>query len=183
MPHFLPGLRCPDGMLDVFRKSRIALTLADLALPDQPLVLVNDPFCAATEYAPSDVLGRNCRFLQPPGGCGPVRARMRAFLDSADLDEARFIVPNQTASGRPFVNVVYLARLQRRGVSDLVLGSQFVAGRGQAEDDYEEALTSDLQTLSARLDSHQWMLLGSMKAIANTTRLLAQHHLDREGER
>lgn len=40
-----------------------ALTLVDLDQHDQPLIFVNNPFCEMTGFKESDILGKNCRFL------------------------------------------------------------------------------------------------------------------------
>ena len=174
----LDSARLPPGLIRVFDRSGIALSLADMAGPDQPLIAINEAFCRVTEFEPDQVLGRNCRFLQPPGGAGPVRERMRSFFADASADEARFVIPNVTRTGKPFLNIVYMAKLRHRDVGDLILGSQFAdrTGHGDAAV-YEKALRADLTTLSEVVSEGNWMLLGSMDAIANTTRILAQHYL------
>jgi sigma-B regulation protein RsbU (phosphoserine phosphatase) len=42
------------------------ITIVDARLPDMPLIYVNEGFERLTGYSASDVLGRNCRFLQGP---------------------------------------------------------------------------------------------------------------------
>jgi len=42
------------------------ITIADARLPDRPLIYVNEGFERITGYPASDVIGRNCRFLQGP---------------------------------------------------------------------------------------------------------------------
>ena len=44
----------------------LSLTLSDMTVPGNPLVYVNDEFCATTGYTREECLGRNCRFLQGP---------------------------------------------------------------------------------------------------------------------
>ena len=44
-----------------------SFSLASATEPDLPLTWVNDAFTAMTGYLPSEVVGRNCRFLQGPG--------------------------------------------------------------------------------------------------------------------
>ena len=41
--------------------------LADYDDPDLSIVCAAESFCELTEYSMSEVLGRNCRFLQGPG--------------------------------------------------------------------------------------------------------------------
>jgi PAS domain-containing protein len=43
-----------------------SFTISDPALADNPLIFASEGFAALTGYAPSEVLGLNCRFLQGP---------------------------------------------------------------------------------------------------------------------
>ena len=178
MGHCFDPQLCPPGLLDVFERSRNALSLADASLADQPLIAVNAAFCALTQYDAHDVLGKNCRFLQPAGGAGPVRHRLRSFLGDPALDEGRFVIPNVTRLEEPFLNIVYMAKLRHPDGRILILGSQFADRTGlERAAVYEKALRKDLTTLSEVVSEGNWMLLGSMQAIANTTKLLAKHYL------
>jgi len=55
----------------------VAYAMTDALQPDMPLIYVNDHFIALTGYQPSEVIGRNCRFLQGPQ------------TDSRDVDRIR----------------------------------------------------------------------------------------------
>ncbi|MCS6836657.1 MAG: PAS domain S-box protein [Anaerolineae bacterium] len=44
--------------------SSTGVTIADMTLPDQPLIYVNPTFCDISGYDPGEVIGRNCRLLQ-----------------------------------------------------------------------------------------------------------------------
>lgn len=78
------------------------IVIADARLPDMPLVYVNPAFEKVTGYPRTEVLGRNCRFLQgkdtDPGAIGEIR---RA------LAERRGVVVellNYRRDGTPFWN-------------------------------------------------------------------------------
>jgi len=45
-------------------RARDGITIADMRLPDEPLIYVNDGFTRLTGYTREEILGRNCRFLQ-----------------------------------------------------------------------------------------------------------------------
>lgn len=42
------------------------ITFVNVEVDDQPLIYVNDAFIKLTEYPRSEILGKNCRFLQGP---------------------------------------------------------------------------------------------------------------------
>lgn len=92
----------------------VALILCNLDLPDQPIVYASDSFCDLTGYSMSEVIGRNCRFLQTPGGVKPSRAsactdkssiqRMRRAIRSRQ--EIQLKVKNFKKNGQRFNNAL-----------------------------------------------------------------------------
>ena len=56
------------------------VTIADARLPDRPLIYANEGFERMTGYQVSEVLGRNCRFLQGPDTDGEAVDEIRAAL-------------------------------------------------------------------------------------------------------
>ncbi|KUI69621.1 White collar 1 protein [Cytospora mali] len=129
---FYPGLYCPSGLdvmtvlLRVFARpnpeidlgpvdSSVALVVCDLAAPDTPIVYVSDPFLELTGYRADEVVGRNCRFLQAPGGrVKPHSARKHvARKDIRGMREAikankehQTEITNFKKDGRPFTNIL-----------------------------------------------------------------------------
>ncbi|TAE20594.1 MAG: PAS domain-containing protein [Candidatus Kapaibacterium sp.] len=62
---FITSMAIPYNLLDyVLQHAPIGITLADAAMPDTPIVYVNDGFMRITGYPPEETIGRNCRFLQ-----------------------------------------------------------------------------------------------------------------------
>lgn len=47
-------------------RTRMPMVVTDPRLPDNPIVLANQAFLDLSGYEASEVLGRNCRFLQGP---------------------------------------------------------------------------------------------------------------------
>lgn len=177
--HSVSSIAVPSAVEDIIGNSRVAICLADTALADTPIVLLNDAFCDATGYSPEEALGRNCRFLQPPGGAGPVRGRMRQFLEDPAQDDGRFVVPNVSGDGTPFLNVVFMAKIRTRQRSDLILGSQFrVEPERNDAAAYEAALRTDLQSLNRVLADDDWAIAGSMEILSNTMALVVRHRLE-----
>jgi diguanylate cyclase (GGDEF)-like protein/PAS domain S-box-containing protein len=90
------------GLLTPFRDSTMALSISDATHPDLPLISVNEAFCELTGYKESEVIGRNCRFLQGPGSDRAATAALRQKLEAGDL--ARAMLPNYRRDGSTFMN-------------------------------------------------------------------------------
>lgn len=63
-----------------------ALILCDLQQPDCPIVYANDAFTELTGYTLPEILGRNCRFLQAPGG-RVGKASARKYIDKNTMKQ------------------------------------------------------------------------------------------------
>jgi len=55
-----------DPFASAVRATRTPMVVTNPRLPDNPIVFVNDSFCALTGYGRDEIIGRNCRFLQGP---------------------------------------------------------------------------------------------------------------------
>ncbi|MCA0903284.1 PAS domain-containing protein [Qipengyuania aquimaris] len=169
----------PQALGTVLDKSKVSLSLADLRMEDAPLVGVNKAFTAMTGYSASEALGRNCRFLQPAGGAGPVRQRMHDFIANPNLSEGKFLVPNVKADGTPFLNLIYLSKLNLRNEIVYILGSQFeVAQRGDdALQMYETALKQDIRSLREVVGELGMVMLGTYEQLASSHSIIAEMRL------
>ena len=169
----------PAPLRRIFQRSKVALSVADFTARDCPLVGVNDSFCELTGYDADEVLGRNCRFLQPEGGGGSVRERMRAYLaDDKTLDE-KFVIPNEKRDGTPFLNLVYMSKLTLDDELSLILASQFGVMRASENDFdlYDRALSEDMQQLSELTAGSNWAVLGSVEALASSYSIIARSQI------
>ncbi|MGN3974088.1 PAS domain-containing protein [Tsuneonella sp. SYSU-LHT278] len=180
MTYFDESADLPQGIVDMFARSGVSLSIADYTRPDCPLVGVNEAFLKLSGYPAQEVLGRNCRFLQPARGAGPVRRRMREFLDDPEQSDDKFVIPNVTRDGQPFLNLVYMAKLVRGGQPSLVLGSQFAIDAPGRLDPalYDRALSEDLRRLDLRQREPGWSLLGSFDALSSSLSIIARARLD-----
>lgn len=160
--------------------SGICLTVADAGEEDFPLVAANAAFLRMTGYAADDVVGRNCRFLQPEGGAGPVRERIRGFLNDAAQDEGRFLLPNRRKDGAPFLNLLYLSKIRRDARIALILGSQFDFSRHDrsGHDSYDRTLREDMRELSRLTGEMGMVTLGTFQSLATSAAIIAQARMD-----
>lgn len=101
-----------------------ALTLAqqnfvvtDPSLPDNPIVFASQGFYKLTGYTPTEVIGRNCRFLQGPSTDPASVAVIRQAVDEGR--DAAVCLVNYKKDGTPFWNQFFVAPL--RGIDGNVV--------------------------------------------------------------
>lgn len=91
--------------------------------PDLPLVYASPGFLALTGYSASEIVGRNCRFLQGAGTDQREIVRMKRALEEGR--DVTAVLLNYRKDGRPFWNQVKLAHLKdQTGRTFLVVGIQ-----------------------------------------------------------
>lgn len=83
------------------------LVITDARQPDHPILYVNPAFERMTGYRSEEVMGRNCRFLQPPDRDPVALANLREALEAGR--EAHVVIRNQRKNGEPFWNHLFVA--------------------------------------------------------------------------
>ncbi|EOD17657.1 PAS domain protein, partial [Emiliania huxleyi CCMP1516] len=97
------------------------VTISDPRVAGHPLIYVNQAFCRTVGYSRSEVLGRNCRFLQgPETEVGAVAAIVGAIRSGADCSVR---ITNYKRSGETFLNLLCL-----RAVTDAEGAARFYIG-------------------------------------------------------
>jgi PAS domain S-box-containing protein len=91
-----------DWLATAVQHAPFSVTIADLTLPDRPLVFVNRTFERVTGYAAEFAVGRNCRFLQGPGTAPDALRAIRHALD--DGRRLRVELLNYRRDQTPFLN-------------------------------------------------------------------------------
>lgn len=142
------------SLADEFDGSHVSVTVADLSLPDQPLIYANPAFLRLTGYGLDDVLDHNCRFLQHGDADPNAKAELRAMLDNPKAQIGRAFLRNYRASGEPFENLVFLHRLPTRPDGSVVLGSQFDVTQARRHLSIEEAANLHSTELLSRIDRY-----------------------------
>jgi PAS domain S-box-containing protein len=103
--------------------SPIATLVTNPRLPDNPIVCVNAAFCALTGYEESEILGRNCRFLQGTDTEPNQRTVLREAI--ANGRPTLTVLTNYHKDGRSFRNAVMVAPLfGADGSIEYFIGSQ-----------------------------------------------------------
>ena len=104
-------------------RSPIASVVSDPRRPDNPIVAVNQAFCALTGYGEDEILGRNCRFLAGPATEPWLTERIRQ--GTRDRKATLVEILNYKRDGTPFRNAVLVAPVfTQDGELEYFLGSQ-----------------------------------------------------------
>jgi PAS domain S-box-containing protein len=112
-----------ESLVASIRVSPIAAVISDPRLPANPIVAVNDAFCALTGYPVDEIIGRNCKFL-----AGPATEPWLTERISAGVRERRPVlveILNYKRDKTPFRNAVLVAPVfDVDGELEYFLGSQ-----------------------------------------------------------
>jgi len=148
-------LALKDRALDVAAEG---ITIADARLPEKPLIYANEGFERMTGYPVSEVLGRNCRFLQGPD----TDAREVTEVRNAIAEQRECIVEllNYRKDGTTFWNRLSITPIRdRAGVVTHFIGIQSdVTARREAEDALRRAKEAMERDLSAAARVQQALL-------------------------
>ncbi|KAI0477684.1 putative vivid protein [Xylariaceae sp. FL0804] len=131
-PIIYPGLYAPSGfdMMSILIRvmtrpnpvvelgpvdASCALLMCDLHQPDCPVVYVNEACAQMTGYPASEMLGKNCRFMQAPGGL-VTRGSKRKFSEKSVIKEMHSAVQSNSEvalevvnfkkNGKRFINIL-----------------------------------------------------------------------------
>lgn len=139
--------------------SPIATVITNPRLPDNPVVAANAAFCTLTGYTPSEILGRNCRFLAGKTTEPWLTERIRQAIRARAPTLTELI--NYRKDGTPFRNAVLIAPiLDASGSVAWFLGSQVEVGSAEAA---PLAIRQQrAQGLIARLSPRQRQVLAEM---------------------
>ncbi|MGM0606199.1 MAG: bacterio-opsin activator domain-containing protein, partial [Halobacteriota archaeon] len=164
-----PGFTAGQLQNQAMNEAPVGITIADVTVPHEPLVYINDAFGVITGYDRSEALGRNCRFLQGEDTDPYTVARMREAVDRRQPITVELL--NYRKDGDPFWNRVEIAPLSEgeSGVITHLVGFQSdVTERKEAELRAERQATElrsqrrDLQRLLSRIKG----LMGDITEIA-----------------
>ena len=169
----------PQGVVSYFGAANLALSVSRIGSPDNELLQVNNRFCELTGYAPGEVLGRNCRFLQRNLTDQPGVVALREFFEDPTRRRVRTHLINFRADGQPFVNMLTMTRLTGPGGTPrFILASQFDVTAAAPTElmDYSEELAARLRHHAKGRDERE-IMLGSLHSLAEAAAAIAQARL------
>jgi PAS domain S-box-containing protein len=127
-------LRLKERAMD---EAPVGITISDPDLDDNPVIYANAAFERITGYPTTEVIGRNCRFLQGDGTDPEAVARLRRAVDN--WEPVTVELRNYRRNGEEFWNQVTIAPLYDEDgePSHFVGFQQDVTARKQAEESLE----------------------------------------------
>ncbi len=109
--HLTDRLHYSHGRGDPFaaavRATRMPMVITDPSQPDNPIVFCNEAFQSLTGYDHSEVIGRNCRFLQGTDTDAAEVEKIRMAI--ADGESVSVEILNYRKDGSTFWNALYLS--------------------------------------------------------------------------
>jgi PAS domain S-box-containing protein len=123
---------------------------------NRKIIYVNNSFTELTGYSESEVLGRNCAFLQGPDSDPETILKMRAALDAGEAFEGEIL--NYRKDGRPFWNELSISPIRASEAEPLrFIGIQRdVTQRRKAEETMRRNET-ELQILFDLMPAMIWL--------------------------
>ncbi len=125
------------------------IIITDFREPDNPITFVNDGFLQMTGYAESEVLGRNCRFLQGEKTAAETVTAIRKAIQHGET--LRTLILNYRKNGTAFWNDLYITPVR----DDAGAITHFVGVQNDVTQRIESAelAKSNEQTIRLLLDS------------------------------
>ncbi len=139
----------PPGVLaQVLEAIPSGVLITDARQPDNPICYANPGFLAVTGYAPEEILGQNCRFLQGPAR-DPVAGELRRSIESAT--SMRTVLLNYRKDGSAFWNELTIKPLfdERGQVSHFVGFQDDVSQRVAAERQRDQLKAALLESVAS----------------------------------
>lgn len=114
-----------------------AFCLSDPLEPDNPVVFASDGFLNMSGFERSEVIQKNCRFLQGMS-TNPVAARRLSEAVSAGRETTELLI-NHRKDGTPFWNLLFICPLLENGSIRYFLGAQINVSESMGSD-YKDIL-------------------------------------------
>lgn len=161
--------------LDGFHRQAVAVVVADPDQDDCPLLLANPAFEKLTGYAQSDILGRNCRFLQCEETDSEAVAQLRYAVKARESSACMLL--NQRSDGTRFHNYLCIDPITLLDGKVLLIGCQFAFTARTGENAFNDHLDVMRDALHGR--AHPWRetLAMSLEARRRSVMTLARIYL------
>lgn len=169
-----------DPFAGAVHATRMPMVISDPRQHDNPIVFVNDAFLALCGFNRSEVMGRNCRFLQGPDTDQRAVAAIRAAL--AVGEDVSVELLNYRKDGTTFWNALYISPVfGESGELQFFFASQFdVTDRKDRElaalegrDFFENAVEQRTNELKLALEQKTLLLHEVDHRVKNNLQMIA----------
>ena len=147
-----------DPFAAAIRGTRMPMVITDPRQTDNPIVFANQAFQVLTGYDRSDIIGRNCRFLQGPETDAAAVKAIRDAIESGE--DIQIDILNYRKDGATFWNALYLSpvRGEDGGVQFFFASQLDVTDRINSKALIEEQVQSRTADLQAALEAKTLLL-------------------------
>jgi len=157
-------------LIYLLEQTAAPMSLSDATVEDLPLVAVNRRFEVLTGYRGSEVVGKNCRFLQDNM---PQIEERKIIRDAISKEqEAQVVLRNVRKNGEQFDNLLFLFPLREHGDIKYYMGSQFaltgtdLIARSSKRADQLTAALRDMQESNYKIFESNRQLIANSAALA-----------------
>lgn len=160
--------------------SPVGVTIADINKPDEPLIYANSFFYKLTGYTESEVIGRNCRFLQGKNSNREARIIIRDAINARHKVEVELL--NYKKDGTEFWEKLFLSPIfidgecrayvgiQQDISNDIQNKTKIIKAKEQAER-ATKAKSEFLANMSHEIRTPMNGVLGMLKLVRNSSGL------------
>lgn len=154
-----------DPFAAAVRATRMPMVITDPNRPDNPIIFCNQAFQQLTGYDRSEIIGRNCRFLQGPDTDPAAVRKVREAIEAGEDVDVDLL--NYRKDGSTFWNALYLSPVRGKAgdiqfffasqldVTDRVEAQRVIAEQKSIVEREVERRTADL---SAALEAKTVLL-------------------------
>ena len=144
-----------DPFAAAIRGTRMPMVITNPRLPDNPIVFANEAFQKLTGYSRSEVLGRNCRFLQGPRSDPKTMSALAKAI--AHNEPINVDLLNYRKDGSTFWNALYVSPVwsedgevqfffaSQLDVTERIKAQEEIARRKAEVEEEVQLRTADLQ--------------------------------------
>ena len=143
-------MKIPEPVQRLMARSAVPLTLTAPDGRDHPLIAVNAAFERLTGYPASEIVGKDCRFLQGARSQPSARRTIKSALSEGR--GCQTVITNYRKNGEQFDNFLFLFPIVDDAGWSWIVGSQLEIprhARTGAMLERADALNGDLESLKA----------------------------------
>lgn len=169
-----------DPAFERLRTWPTAVSVADVAKEDCPLIYVNHAFTNLTGYGEDDCIGRNCRFLQGAETDPEAISKLRTAI--ADRHQITICLLNYRKDGSPFHNLLVMASVDHTDHRHLIMGCQYEIQRATGDPEIKRQLSSvngAFKQIDRPYDPHWNLFTNSVETRSVATRMLVDSYMAR----